>query len=144
MFGFLYCSPVLFSAVEQELEEPRSRNEYVLPSHSTAKTNTWLQYKKPKIQAPGTTFLTFSDKVRYEGGHETCCRFGTLTGLHQGAHIRSDKFCPARNGRARAGKRNVLGKKTAADVRPLALWSGRLAISALLYGQCNTGVPPKR
>ena len=88
------------------------------------KTILDLQCKKIKIQAPGTTLLTFIDKVRYEGGHEKCCRFGTLTGVHQGAHIRSSKFWPARNGRALAGKRNVLRKKTVADVLPLALLSG--------------------
>ena len=34
---------------------------------------TYLGYstrKKPKIQAPGTTFSNFSDEVHLEGGHE--------------------------------------------------------------------------
>ena len=35
---------------------------------------------------PGITFSNFSDEVRLEGGHENCCRFATLTGVHQGAH----------------------------------------------------------
>ena len=43
--------------------------------------------KKGQIQAPGTTFSTLSDEVRLERGHGNCCRFATLTELHQGAHI---------------------------------------------------------
>ena len=31
--------------------------------------------------------ITFSDKVRLEGGHVNRCRFATLTGVHRGAHI---------------------------------------------------------
>ena len=53
----------------------------------SSKKCTWLQYKKRQIQAPGTTFSTFSDEVRLEGGHGNCSRFATLTGVHQGAHI---------------------------------------------------------
>ena len=44
-------------------------------SRSITETNTWPQHKIPKIQAPGDTFSTFSDKVRPEGEHEKCCRF---------------------------------------------------------------------
>ena len=47
-----------------------------------------------------------------------------LEGVHQGAHIRSANFLLGRDGRARAEKQNVLRKKTAADVLPLALLSG--------------------
>ena len=48
---------------------------------------TWLQYKTPQIQAPGTTFSFFGDEVGVQGGHGNCCRFATLAGVHQGAHI---------------------------------------------------------
>ena len=40
---------------------------------------------------------------------------------------------------ARAEKRTVLAKKTAADVLPLSLLSGLLAISKTNCGECNTG-----
>ena len=43
----------------------------------SSKKYAWLQYKKRQIQAPGTTFSTFSDEVRLEGGHGNCCRFAT-------------------------------------------------------------------
>ena len=86
-FLVLYVA-ILFSAIiERELKKPRGRNEYVPPFRSTAENKTWLKYKKLKIQAPGTTFSTLSDNVRYEGGHDKCCRFGTLAGVHQEAHI---------------------------------------------------------
>ena len=52
-----------------------------------SKTYTWLQYEKPQIQAPGTTFSSFGDEVWMVGGHGNCCRFATLTGVHQGTHI---------------------------------------------------------
>jgi len=52
--------------------------------HSPKKNNL-QQHKKPKIQAPGTTFSKFSDDVRPERGQGKCCRFDPLTGLHQGA-----------------------------------------------------------
>ena len=48
--------------------------------------------RETKIQATGTTFSNFRDEVRPEGGHEKCSRFGTLTGVHQEAHIRSTRF----------------------------------------------------
>ena len=32
-------------------------------------------------------FSTFSDEVRLQGGQGNRCRFATLTGVHQGAHI---------------------------------------------------------
>ena len=80
-------------------------------SFYSRKKNTWSQYEKLKIQEPGTTFSNFSDEIRLEGGPEKCCRFGKLTGVHQGAHI-----CPGSmerfGGRARRGdKRKALGKK---------------------------------
>ena len=56
---------------------------------NSSKKYTWLQYKKRRIQAPGTTFSVFGNEVGMKGGHENCCRFATLTGVHQGAHIRS-------------------------------------------------------
>ena len=56
---------------------------------TTGTTSTSQSFLQRQIQVPGTTFSTFSDKVRLEGGHENCCRFATLTGVHQGAHIRS-------------------------------------------------------
>ena len=59
-----------------------SRKKYQVLAYSS-------QYEKPKIQAPGTTSSNFSDEAR-PGGHGECCRFATLTGVHQGAHI-----CPA-------------------------------------------------
>ena len=60
-------------------------------ARSTAETKkTWLQYKKTAIQASGTTFSNFSDEIRPEEGHGKCCRFGTLTGVHQDAHICPD------------------------------------------------------
>ena len=46
--------------------------------------------QETEIQAPGTMFSNFSDEVCLEGGQNKCCRFGILTGVHQGAHI-----CPA-------------------------------------------------
>ena len=58
----------------------------------SSKKYTWLQYKKRSIQAPGTTFSTFSDEVRLEGEHGNCCRFATLTGANQRAHIRLNKL----------------------------------------------------
>ena len=59
----------------------------------SSKKCTWLQYEKPqKIQAPGTTFSNFGDEVWMEGGHGNCCRFATLTGVHQGAHISLAKY----------------------------------------------------
>ena len=46
-----------------------------------------VQYEKTQVQAPGTTFSTFRDEVRLEGGHGNCCCFATFTEVHQGAHI---------------------------------------------------------
>ena len=141
-FQFLVlCSRYFFSAVERELEEPRSRIEYAPPSRSTAEKKTWLQYNKTKIQAPGTTFSIFRDKVRPEGGHEKSCRFGALTEVHQGAHIRSAKFWLDGNIWSYRQKKEMSPQvKKAADVLPFALLSGLLAISVLFRGQCNTGV----
>ena len=53
----------------------------------SSKTQTWQQYKKRQIQVPGTTFSTSNDGVCLGGGHGNCCRFATLTGVHQSAHI---------------------------------------------------------
>ena len=71
---------------------------------------------------------TFSDKVRYEGGHGKCCRFGTLTGVHQGRHI-----CPGlilgsmKTFGAKARQRSVTRKKKQRqDVLPLSLSLGVL------------------
>ena len=45
------------------------------PSRSTAvKKCLTTEYKKRRIQAPGTTFSTFSDEVRLEGGHGSFCQ----------------------------------------------------------------------
>ena len=63
----------------------RGRKRKTLGKNST-------RYEKPKIQAPGTTFSNFSDEVGPEGGRGKCCRFGTLTGVYQGAHIYRAKF----------------------------------------------------
>ena len=41
----------------------------------SSKKYAWLQYKKPQIEAPGTTFSIFSDEVRLEEGDGNCCRF---------------------------------------------------------------------
>ena len=60
-------------------------------SFYSRKKYTWLQYKKPLIQAPGITFSNFSDEVGMEG-HGNCCRFATITGVHQGAHICLAKY----------------------------------------------------
>ena len=60
------------------------------PVPSTAAVRNVLgysQYKKRQIQAPGATFSNFGDEVEMEGGHGNCCRFATLTGVRQGAHI---------------------------------------------------------
>ena len=68
--------------------EPIFEKRVRAPAPSTTVKNTWLkQCKKRQIQAPGTTFSTFSDAVRLGGGHRNCCRFAALTGEHQGAHI---------------------------------------------------------
>ena len=70
-----------------EQESRFLKNEYELSLLFSSKKYTSLQYKKPPIQAPGTTFSTFSDEVPLEGGHGNCCRCVTLTGVHRGAHI---------------------------------------------------------
>ena len=49
--------------------------------------NTWLQYKKPQIQAPGTTFSIVSDEVRLWRTRKLLSFFATLRGVHQGARI---------------------------------------------------------
>ena len=61
--------------------------------------------------------------------------------MHQGAHI-----CPANSwldrsirSYCRAEKQNVRRKKTWADVVPMSLLSGVLAISFFFREQCNTG-----
>ena len=45
-------------------------NKYVYTSscsfYSSSKKYTWLDYKKPQIQAPGTTFSNFSDEFGME------------------------------------------------------------------------------
>ena len=58
----------------------------------SSKKYTWLQHEELHIQAPGTTFSNFGDEVWMEGGHGNCCRFATLTGVHQGAHISLAKY----------------------------------------------------
>ena len=61
----------------------------VPPSRCTADNpNTWVQYKKLKIQAPGTTCSNCSDELRLEGGCGECGRLGTLTGVHQKSSYR--------------------------------------------------------
>ena len=93
IFGFLYCSQVSFSAVEREGGTYSFRLLDSSSSRSTAGKNTYLQqHNKPKNRAPCTIFSTFSGKFRPEGGHEKCCRVRTVTGVHQGVHIRSAKF----------------------------------------------------
>ena len=52
----------------------------------SSKKCTWLQYKKPQIQVPGTTFPNLDVEVGMEDVRN-CYRFATLTGVHQGAHI---------------------------------------------------------
>ena len=76
------------------------------------KKSTWLRYKKPNIQAPGTTFSKFSDEVRPEGEHEKCRRFGTLTERECAKELISGlpNFGSMEVFGAKAEKRNVLGK----------------------------------
>ena len=98
----------------------------------SSKKYTRLQYKKRQIQAPGTTFSTFSDGVRLEGGHGNCCRFATLTAVHQGAHICLAYGSKEKFG-ARAELRNVLHEELRGTVVDLT------AYQKLICGQCNTG-----
>ena len=74
---YLWCSWSFYSS---------NVRVYQLLSFYSSKKYTWLQYKKWQIQVPGTAFSNFSDEVGMEG-HGNCCRFATLTGVHQGAHI---------------------------------------------------------
>ena len=65
-----------------------------------------------RIQAPVTTFSTFSEGVRLEGGPGNCCRLATLTGVHQGAHI-SPNFDSKLSSEPRRAEilRNILQEK---------------------------------
>ena len=74
-------------------KKKRGTDEYVRNKYEfySSKTYTWLQYNKRQIHVPGTTFSNFGDEVWMEG-HENCCRFATLTGVHQRAHICLAKY----------------------------------------------------
>ena len=57
---------------------------------TTAKNIRDCSTRKPNSNAWNHTFYrfsNFSDEVRLEAGHENCCRFATVTEVHQGAHI---------------------------------------------------------
>ena len=85
--------------------------------YDDSKKYTWLQYKKRQIQAPGTPFSIFGDDVGMEGGHGNCCRFATLTGVHQGAHICLAKYWM--NGKVRSYSRCPTGKNCEVEVVPI-------------------------
>ena len=73
--------------VSKERSKLASDTSYELLLLLQQQKYTWLQYKTPQVQASGTNTSIFSDEVHVEGGHRNCCRFATLTGVHQGAHI---------------------------------------------------------
>ena len=117
----------------------------VPPARSTAEKNTWLQYEKPKIQAPGTTFSNFSHEVRPEGGHGKCCRFVTLTGVHQGAHTTLPKIGLMETFRAKSEKRKCPREIERGQTwfqclccRDLFLCFVASTTQVLLHGRCTT------
>ena len=95
---------------------------------------------KQQIRASGTTFSTFSDDVRLDGGHGNCCRFATITGVHQGAHICLAKLCfkgKVRSYDSRAELRNVLQEKWRCRGGSSCRFDRKVGI--FFCGQCNTG-----
>ena len=117
----------------------KTSTRYVLYVVSSKKY-TWLQYEKRQIQAPGTTFSTFSDGVRLEGGHGKCCRFATLKGVYQGAHICLAKLWfkgKVRSYDSRAELRNVLQEKWRCRGGSSCRFDRKVGI--FFCGQCNTG-----
>ena len=105
-------------------------------SFYSSKKYTFLQYKKRQTHAPGTTFSTFSDEVRLEGGHGNCYRFAILTGVHQEAHICLAKLWV--NGKSSETEQNYgmsNRKNLEVEVVPVDL----IAKSAFFCEHCNTG-----
>ena len=108
-----------------------------LPNSSCSfhtRKNNWLQQQVQETETSNGwnhIFKLHRDEVHPEGGHETFCRFGSLTGVHQArvSYLLPRHFFGSGDtfGADRADKRNVHRKKTAADVIPVSLLSGVLS-----------------
>ena len=102
---------------------------------------TWLQYEKRQIQAPGTTSSTFGDEVGMEGGHGNCCRFATLTGVHQQAHT----YLPCeivdqwKSSELEQNGRVSYKKNWEVEVVPVVDLSTDSAKTFFFCGHCDTG-----
>ena len=76
-----------YEHVRSTYEHVRSTYEYEFYSSKNI-----LGYStRNENHAPGTTFSNFGVEV-WMGGHGNCCRFATLTGVHQGARISLAKY----------------------------------------------------
>ena len=114
---FLVCyteSKYFLSAVKREGGTYSVRLFLVPPARSTDSRKKCLttMYETENPQTSGTTYSNFTDIVRPEGGRVKCCRFGTLTGVHLGAHIirsrRLPNFGSMKTSGVGAEKRKVL------------------------------------
>ena len=106
-----------------------------------SKKYTWLQCKKRQIQTPGTTFSTFSDEVRLEGGHGNWCRFCHT----HGSAPRSPYLpCQIMVQRKSSELKNNYGiscrKNWEAGVVPVVDLIAHSAKKTFFCGQFNTGV----
>ena len=71
----------MYEYVQQQLLLPSSSLLY------SRKEKTWATVRETENSSIWNhIFKKFRDEVRPEGGHEKCCRLGTLTGVHQGAY----------------------------------------------------------
>ena len=140
-FLVLYSWSSLFCfAVEREKGTYSLRLLWVPPACSTAEKNIFgystrnrkIKRLEPHFQTSATRSAPKEDtKSAVALAHPRECTKELIAGL--------PKFGSMKTFGARAEKRRVLVKKTTADVLPLSMLSGLLAISVFFCGSCNTG-----
>ena len=86
-----FCGACFDCRREGAQESQFFKNVYELLLFLPVKSIVSYSTRNFKIQAPGTTFSNFGHEVWMEG-HGNCCRFASLTGVHQGAHISLAKY----------------------------------------------------
>ena len=91
-----------------------------------------------QIQPYGTTFSYFSREVHARRGHENCCRFATLQGVHERVRSRVEHFRIDPTAEVTAELRNAQPEKNGgrgASSRGFV----RIIGFFFLCGRCNTG-----
>ena len=88
----------------------------------------------------GATFSNLSGKIHARRGHENCCRFATLQGVHRRVRSRGKHFRIDPTAGVTVELKNAQQKKTEVKVIPAVDSSAESPFCFYFCGRCNTGV----